>query len=112
MSVRVIVSNGDGSVEAYCEETRHSGHVPAANITHPKNQDGTDNLNLIRLPCPDGCGVASYLPAGGGSAPLDVQRMFVQKAMRDGGIDEATAMERIKERILATEPEGLARWRL
>ena len=112
MSVKPLVINADGSVEAYCEETRHSGHVPKANITYAKNQDGTDNLNLVCLPCPDMCGVASFIPAGGGGAPLESQRMFVTKAMLDDGIDEPTAMERIKARLLETEPLGLERWRL
>jgi len=84
MSVRPVVFNADGSIDAVFDELGHSGTIPVAEVQWATHIDGSHNHNFIVLNCPDGCGASSTHPVGGGAAPADVQQMFVHKTEREG----------------------------
>src|SRR5580765_286281 len=84
MSVRPVTFNADGSIDVVFDEMGHSGTIPAAEVVWATKLDGSHDHNFIVLNCPDGCGASSTHPVGGGAAPADVQRMFVEKVAREG----------------------------
>lgn len=119
MSVRPIKFNADGSVEVVFDEMGHSGTIPAAEIKHPDNMDGTPNHNFIVLACPDGCGANSTHPVGGGAAAPEVQRMFVNHAQAGGcpcaaelagGLPDPLTEGHVKAHCEAMDGEG--RWQV
>jgi hypothetical protein len=117
MSVRPVTFNPDGSIDVVFDEQGHSGTVPAAEVQWATNIDGSPNHNFIVLACPDGCGTTSTHPVGGGAAPIEVQRMFVNKTEREGcacGHVEAssTALPESHVRLNVNRQDGEGRWAL
>jgi len=118
MSVRPTNFNADGSIDAMCDETGHSGIIPADQIVWATNLDGTHHHSFIILNCPDGCGASSTHPVGGGAAPLEVQQMFVNKVTSEGcacGQVQATDADAVGEshvRLNVNRQDGPGRWQL
>lgn len=115
MSVRPVAFNPDGSIDAVYDELGHSGTIPAADVTWVANPDGSHNHNYITLICPDGCGVTSTHPVGGGAAPADVQQMFVKKVEAEGcacgNVAAATsALPESHVRLNCSRMDGPDRW--
>lgn len=79
MSVRPVLFHESGDIDVVYDEQGHAGTIPAAEVAWAANMDGSHSHNFIILNCPDGCGATSTHPVGGGAAPADVQRMFVEK---------------------------------
>lgn len=114
MSVRVI-SFDDPAAWGYVHDDAaggsHGGTLDPATVTYGANPDGSDNLNMVVVPCPEGDAV-SYWPPGGGADALLGQMLHVQLAMqpgleREGKTIEAAAAE-VKARVIATD--GEERW--
>jgi hypothetical protein len=91
----------------------HEGTLDPATVTYGTNIDGTDNLNVVVVPCPfENCGSVSYWPPGGGADALLGQSLHVMVAMqpglgREGKTAEQAAAE-VKQRVIDTD--GLERW--
>jgi hypothetical protein len=89
----------------------HGGTLDPATVTYATNIDGSDNLNVIIVPCPEGDAVSSW-PPGGGADALMGQMLHVQLAMQPGlGRSAKTAEEaaaEVKQRVIDTD--GLERW--
>jgi hypothetical protein len=91
----------------------HGGTLDPTTVAYGVNMDGTDNLNVVVVPCPfEGCGSVSYWPPGGGADALMGQMLHVQLAMQPGLGREAKSAEQaaaeVKARVVATD--GLERW--
>ena len=57
----------------------HGGTLDPATVTYGTNPDGSDNPNVVAVPCPfEGCGSVSYWPPGGGADALLGQMLHVQ----------------------------------
>jgi len=115
MSVRPVVFNPDGSIDAVYDEGGHSGTIPAADVVWATQIDGSHNHNFIVLNCPDGCGATSTHPVGGGAAPVEVQQMFVHKTEAEGcacGNVEASAnaVPEAHVRLNCSRMDGPERW--
>jgi hypothetical protein len=85
MSVRPV--NWDAANQRFSiqfDELGHSGDVSLASITWAKNLDGSNNHRFLVINCPDNCGSQSVHPVGGGSAPREVQELFVRVARANG----------------------------
>jgi hypothetical protein len=117
MSVRPTnFDNPDGTWNYVHDDAHggsHGGTLDPATVTYGQNIDGTDNLNVVVVPCPEGDAV-SYWPAGGGADALMGQTLHVLKAMesdqgpgREGKTLEQAAAE-VKARVVATD--GEERW--
>jgi len=118
MSIRPVNFNPDGSVDVVFDETGHSGTISADQIKWTQNMDGSENHSFIVLECPDGCGSTSTHPVGGGAAPANVQRMFVDKTSRDGcacdhvsDTDTDTVCE-AHVKLNVNRMDGMGRWQL
>ena len=89
----------------------HGGTLDPATVTYGTNPDGSDNPNVVVVPCPEGDGV-SYWPPGGGADALNGQLLHVQVAMRPGlgreGKTAEQAAAEVKARVVATD--GEERW--
>jgi hypothetical protein len=89
----------------------HGGTLDPATVSYGVNIDGTDNLNVVAVPCPEGDGV-SYWPPGGGADALLGQSLHVSLAMRPGLGREGKTIEQaaaeVKQRVIDTD--GLERW--
>lgn len=89
----------------------HSGTLDPATVTYGKTMDGSDDLNVIVVPCPVD-GYVSCWPPGGGADALNGQTMHVMVAMRPGLGREAKTVEQaaasVKARVVATD--GEERW--
>jgi hypothetical protein len=118
MSVRPVTFYPDGSIDVVYDEQGHTGTIPAAEIVWTTNMDGGDSHNFIVLHCPDGCGATSTHPVGGGAAPVEVQRLFVDKTTRDGcacGQVAAGRTDSVPEshvHLNCDRLDGPARWQL
>jgi len=119
MSIRPVAHNPDGSIDVVFDEMGHTGTIQAADIKWLTNPiDGTEDHRFIVLTCPDGCGAASTHPVGGGSAPADVQQMFVNKTARDGcacGVcqpDDQSALPKAHVQLNVNRMDGPGRWQL
>lgn len=115
MSVRPVAFNPDGSIDAVYDEQGHTGTIPAIGVAWADNPDGSHNHNFIVLPCPDGCGVTSTHPVGGGAAPVDVQQMFVKKVEAEGcacgNVEAATnSIPESHVRLNCSRMDGPDRW--
>jgi hypothetical protein len=95
----------------------HGGVLDPTSITYGTNTDGTDDLNIIVVPCPfEGCGAVSYWPPGGGADALLGQSLHVVKqyqasvAAARGAVAMSVidAAEQVKQRVIATD--GEERW--
>jgi hypothetical protein len=91
----------------------HGGTLDPATVTYGQNMDGSDNLNVVVVPCPfEGCGSVSYWPPGGGADALLGQSLHVMVAMQPGLAREAKsagqAAAEVKARVIATD--GESRW--
>jgi hypothetical protein len=89
----------------------HEGTLDPATVTNGVNPDGSQNLNVVVVPCPEGDAV-SYWPPGGGADALLGQSLHVAVAMqpglgREGKTAEQAAAE-VKQRVIDTD--GLERW--
>ena len=59
----------------------HGGTLDPATVTYGINIDGSDNPNVVAVPCPfEGCGSVSYWPPGGGADALLGQSLHVVMA--------------------------------
>ena len=92
----------------------HGGTLDPATVTYGKNVDGSDDLNVVVVPCP-GCGSVSFWPPGGGADALLGQMLHVhvglnaQPAARGGATRDVTSVvEDVKQRVIATD--GEERW--
>jgi hypothetical protein len=112
MSVRpTSFDDGSGMWTYAHDEGGHEGTLDPATVTYGTNIDGTDNLNVVVIPCPEGDGV-SFWPPGGGADALLGQSLHVMVAMqpglaREGKTAEQAAAE-VKQRVIDTD--GLERW--
>ena len=95
----------------------HVGMIDPATVTYGVNTDGTNNLNVVVVPCPfEGCGSVSYWPPGGGADALLGQSLHVvmaysQPVAMGRGVEGqavADAAEEVKQRVIATD--GEERW--
>jgi len=99
----------------------HGGTLDPATLTYSQNMDGTDNLNIIVVPCPfDGCGSVSYWPSGGGSDALLGQSLHVIMEHTSTPVAQTTgrgdppvrviadSADAVKQRVIATD--GEERW--
>jgi hypothetical protein len=75
--IRPTVLHADGSVDAIFDEMQHTGTVLEAQILWARNIDGSENRDMLLLPCPDGCGAVSSHPRG--STTDLVPEMFYRK---------------------------------
>jgi hypothetical protein len=116
MSIRPVTFQPNGDVDCVFDELGHTGTIPAAEIVWTKAIDGTDDHRFIVLNCPDGCGASSTHPVGGGAAPADVQKMFVEKTARDGcacGVcqpGDTSALPESHVRLNVNRMDGPGRW--
>jgi hypothetical protein len=115
MSVRPTNFLPDGSIDTVFDEMGHTGTIPAAEVKWSQGMDGSDNHNFIVLNCPDGCGASSTHPVGGGAAPADVQKMFVEKTGREGcacgNVEAATnAVPEAHVHLNVARMDGEDRW--
>jgi hypothetical protein len=95
----------------------HGGTLDPATVTYGTNIDGSDNPNVIIVPCPfEGCGSVSYWPPGGGADALLGQMLHVQVALNApamaarGGESRSSAdvVAEVKQRVIDTDGED--RW--
>jgi len=118
MSVRPVAFGADGSIDVVYDEEGHSGTIPAAEVRWATNADGTETHSFIVLACPDGCGVTSVHPVGGGAAAAEVQQMFVNKTEREGctcgvcAAGDTTALPESHVRLNCNRMDGPGRWAL
>lgn len=61
-----------------CDETGHSGNLVPTTVTLGSNMDGTPNLQIINMPCPDLCGVVSSHPIIDGAMAPYIQELFTR----------------------------------
>jgi hypothetical protein len=89
----------------------HEGTLDPATVTYGQNIDGSDNLNVIVVPCPL-CGSVSYWPPGGGADALLGQSLHVVMAMNQPAVAgrgaPTDAVAEVKQRVIDTD--GEARW--
>jgi hypothetical protein len=90
----------------------HGGTLDPATVTYSTMPDGSQNQDIVNVPCPE-CGSLSSWPPGGGADALMGQSMHVMVAMQSGlgrstplTLEEATAQ--VKARVVATD--GEERW--
>jgi hypothetical protein len=115
MSVRPTSFDNPDGTWAYIHDDAHGGShggtLDPATVTYGVNPDGTDNLDVLIVPCPEGDAV-SYWPPGGGADALYGQLLHVQLAMRPGLGREAKTVDQaaaeVKARVVATD--GEERW--
>lgn len=115
MSVMVTsFDNADGTwsyVHGDAPGGSHEGTLDPATVAYGQNPDGTENPNVISVPCPfAGCGSVSYWPPGGGADALMGQSLHVIVAYAQPGAKGAgtDAAQEVKARCVATD--GEARW--
>lgn len=76
-----------------------------------RRPDGSDNVNVIVVPCPE-CGAVSFWPPGGGADALLGQSLHVVVAMKQPAARGARAVQdvvaEVKARVVAMD--GEARW--
>ena len=95
------------------DEGGHGGTLDPATATYGTNIDGSDNLNVVIVPCPE-CGAVSCWPPGGGADALLGQMLHVmvglaaQPVARGAPRDTASVVEDVKQRVIATD--GIDRW--
>lgn len=77
MAVRPIKFNSNGSIDIYHDEYNHGGIIQPTDLRYAKNQDGTENKDVILMRCPvPGCDSFSLHPSSGGCDPENVKRLF------------------------------------
>jgi len=116
MSVKIINFETYEYVHDDAPGGSHGGTLDPATVTYGVNIDGTDNPNIVAVPCPfEGCGSVSYWPPGGGADALLGQMLHVQvglnaqPAARGGEARDVTSVvEDVKARVIATD--GEERW--
>ena len=117
MSVKIIDFTDWSYVHDDAPGGSHGGTLDPATVTYGTNIDGSDNPNVVAVPCPfEGCGSVSYWPPGGGADALLGQMLHVQvglnaqPAARGAGEarDTASVVEEVKQRVIATD--GIDRW--
>ncbi len=114
MSVKVTSFDNPAAWEYFHDDGHpepHGGTLDPTTVDYGKNTDGSDNLNVVVVPCPEGDGV-SYWPPGGGADALLGQSLHVMVAMqpglgREGKTAEQAAAE-VKQRVIDTD--GESRW--
>ena len=118
MSVKVT-SFDDPTAWSYVHDDApggsHGGTLDPAAVTYGTNIDGSDNVNVVAVPCPfEGCGSVSYWPPGGGADALLGQSLHVmvglnaQPAGRGAQRDTASVVDEVKQRVIDTDGED--RW--
>jgi len=114
-----VTFNADGSIQAYCDETQHSGTIATADIKHAVNPvTGDPDHNLIVLECPDGCGVGSVWPVAGGADAAMGQQMFVNKAQNEGcpcgqvAASDPNSLGEAHVKLQVNRMDGAGRWAL
>lgn len=119
MAVRPVTFNADGSIEAVCDETQHSGTIAVADIKWAADPvSGVESHSYIVLNCPDGCGVSSLWPVSGGAGAAAGQQMFVEKTKRDGcacgacQAGDSSALPESHVRLNVNRQDGAGRWQL
>jgi hypothetical protein len=115
MSVRPVNFLPNGDIDVVFDETGHSGTIPAAEVVWTTGIDNQPDHRYIVLNCPDGCGASSTHPVGGGAAPADVQKMFVEKTGREGcacgNVEAATnAVPEAHVHLNVARMDGEDRW--
>jgi hypothetical protein len=93
----------------------HGGTLDPASVAYGQNPDGTDNVNVISVPCPfPECGSVSYWPPGGGAhaqlgQSLHVVLAYSTPTIAARGVEAAVdASQDVKARVVATD--GEERW--
>jgi hypothetical protein len=118
VSVRPVAFGADGSVEVVCDETGHGGWLPPAQVRWGVDRNGAPDPSQIVLECPDGCGVASFHPVGGGAAPPLVQEMFMRKIEHEGcpcgqiGGACAEGLAYAHAKLACERQDGAGRWQV
>lgn len=86
MSVRPVSFNADGSVGVVHDDVAgpaHVGTVALVDLRFGRDVDGSVDLDVIEVTCPEaGCGFVSSHPIGGGAAAAAVQKMFARVVLR------------------------------
>jgi hypothetical protein len=114
MTVRPTSFDDGTGMWTYVHDTpggSHGGTLDPATVTYGTNMDGSDDLNVVVGPCPEGDAVSCW-PPGGGADALMGQSLHVMVAMapglgREGKTAEQAAAE-VKARVVATD--GEERW--
>lgn len=93
----------------------HGGTLDPATVTYGTKVDGTDNLDVVVVPCPfEGCGAVSFWPPGGGADALLGQSLHVAVALnaqpvaRGAQRDTTSVVAEVKARVVAMD--GEERW--
>lgn len=93
----------------------HTGTIAPADVTHPKNMDGSENHLMLVVECPV-CQSVSTHPVGGGAQPPLVQEMFTRKVQSEGcpcGSVDAGRDDDVPEahvRLQVSRMDGPQRW--
>ncbi len=103
MSVKIIDFNDWSYVHDDAPGGSHGGTLDPVTVTYGTNIDGSENVDVIAVPCPfEGCGFVSYWPPGGGADALLGQMLHVQVGLNATGVARGTT------RVIATD--GEERW--
>ena len=117
MSVKIIDFDTWDYVHDDAPGGSHGGTLDPATVTYGTNIDGSENVNVVAVPCPfEGCGSVSYWPPGGGADALLGQSLHVvmatnQPVAQGRGVEGqavADAADEVKQRVIATD--GVERW--
>jgi hypothetical protein len=113
MSVKITNFDDWSYVHDDARPESHGGTLDPATIVYGTNPDGSENPNVVVVPCPFAdCGSVSFWPPGGGADALMGQTLHVIKAMEPGLTREAKsaadAAAEVKARVVATD--GEERW--
>jgi hypothetical protein len=91
----------------------HGGTLDPETVSYVQNVDGTENRNIIAVPCPE-CGSVSYWPPGGGADAVLGQSLHVVMEYQSPvvaagrGVTPMDASEVVKQRVIDTD--GEQRW--
>ena len=112
MSVKIIDFQTYEYVHDDAPGGSHGGTIDPATVSYGQHTDGSENLNVVLVPCPE-CGSVSCWPPGGGADALLGQMLHVmvglaaQPAGRSSGAAEDVVAD-VKARVVATD--GEERW--
>jgi hypothetical protein len=113
MSVKILDFTDYAYVHDDAPGGSHGGTLDPATVTYGTNIDGSDNVNVVAVPCPfEGCGSVSYWPPGGGADALLGQSLHVVMAMNQPAVagrgTPTDAVAEVKQRVIDTDGED--RW--